>query len=166
MPSPDEPTDLNGLRDAVVRALRRLPGLVVEHTPPGVELRGILGRAGPLLATQAPNIDALAELDLSAPAVGPAAQREALAVFNRCMHLPRMVGAMAKVLLQDAKSRAFEPLEAEARRAASGVNQLAQLWVLRQAASAEGFSPSDEDEIDEDEDESGGEPLDDAPRWV
>lgn len=162
----DEPNDLNGLRDAVVRALRRLPALVEEHTPPGVELKGILGRAGPLLATQAPNVDALADLDLSAPATSKAAQREALQVFNRVMHLPRMVGALTKVLLQDAKSKAFEPLEAEARRAATGVNQLAQLWVLRQAASSEGFSPSDEDEIDEvDPEDDDGPADDDAPRW-
>lgn len=125
--------ELTTLRDALVRDLRRLAFGAPDALPDDVALKGILGRADPLLAAQAPHIDALAALDLLSPADDAEAQERVLEVLTRVLHVPRMVMAMGEVLRQDTKSEALRPLQQEAARAAARVQHLARLWALRQA---------------------------------
>lgn len=142
------PTDeeLTALRDALVRDLRRLAFDAPDALPDDVALKGILGRVDPLLAAQAPHIDALERLDLLAPAHDLEAQERVLEVLTRVLHVPRMVIAMGEVLRQDTKSDALRPLQQEAARTAARIQHLARLWTLRQVGPA----TNDDDAEDED----------------
>ena len=139
--------ELITLRDALVRDLRQLAFGAPDALPDDVALKGILGRADPLLAAQAPHIDALAALDLLSPADDAEAQERVLEVLTRVLHVPRMVMAMGEVLRQDTKSEALRPLQQEAARAAARIQHLARLWALRQAGlEADDFVDGAEDE--------------------
>jgi hypothetical protein len=142
--------DLCALRDALVADLRRLSGAAPEAFPEEVKRKGILERAGPLLAAQAGHIDALAALDLGA--TGSAARARVLEALTRALHIPRMVIALGEVLRQDTKSEALRPLQEQAARLAARLQGLGQLWALHQAGLDPGLF--DEDELD---DAAGGE---------
>lgn len=132
------------LREEVVRELRRLVGDTPDALPDDVKLKGILGRFGPLLESQAGHIDALAQVDLGAD--GRDAQERVLEVLSRALHVPRMVVAMGEVLRQDTKSTALRPLQEDAARAAATIQRLARLWALRQAGLDAAMLDDDEGE--------------------
>lgn len=141
--------ELIALRDALVRDLRRLAFGAPDALPDDVALKGILGRADPLLAAQAPHIEALAHLDLLREADDPEAQERVLEVLTRVLHVPRMVIALGEVLRQDTKSEAMRPQQQEAARTAARIQHLARLWALRQAGL-------DADALDDEADDEDG----------
>ena len=146
-PAEDE---LTSLRDALVRDLRQLAYGAPDALPEDVALKGILGRVDPLLAAQAPHIDALAGLDLLGSA-DEDAQDLVFEVLTRVLHVPRMVMALGEVLRQDTKSEALRPLQQEAARAAARIQLLARLWALRQA----GLDPDALDDLEDDLEDEG-----------
>lgn len=137
--------ELLALRDSIVRELRRLAHDAPDALPDDVKLKGILGRFGPLLESQAAHVDALATVDLEAD--DPEAQERVLEVLSRALHVPRMVVAMGEVLRQDTKSQALRPLQQDAARAAAGLQRLARLWALRLAGLDAAMIDDEEDEI-------------------
>ncbi|MCO5171455.1 MAG: hypothetical protein M9894_34575 [Planctomycetes bacterium] len=139
--------ELTALRDALVRDLRRLTVEAPAAVPEDLELKGIVGRMGPLLAAQARHVDALAALDLLAPADDPDAQERVLEVLGRAMHVPRMVVAMGDVVRQDARSDALRPSQQQAARIVARIQHLARLWYLRAA----GLPPGALDDEGDDE---------------
>jgi hypothetical protein len=123
--------ELRRVRDEVVRELRRLAEGAPDDLPEDVPLKGILGRAEDLLAAQRPNIDALASFDLLA---GDAeAHERLLEVLARALHVPRMVVALGAVLEQDTKSEALRPVQQDAARVVTRIQQLYRLWALKHA---------------------------------
>lgn len=141
--TPEEELEL--LRGAVVRDLRRLADGAPDALPDDKPLRGILGRSESLLEAQARHIDALETLDLLE--TGPAAHDRVLETLTRCMHVPRIVVALGEVLRQDQKSDALRPQQADAARVAAGIQRLARAWALRQAGlDADTLIDEDEDE--------------------
>ncbi|MBX3469672.1 MAG: hypothetical protein KF878_22600 [Planctomycetes bacterium] len=142
--------ELLALRDALARDLRRLVADAPAAVPEDLRLKGIIGRMGPLLAAQAPNVDALARLDVLAPIDGPdgpEAQERFLETLVRALHVPRMVMAMGEVLRQDARSDVLRPFQQRAAEAAARAQHLARLWHLRVAG--QGAGPLDDDEEDD-----------------
>lgn len=142
--------ELLALRDALARDLRRLVADAPAAVPEDLRLKGIIGRMGPLLAAQAPNVEALARLDVLAPIDGPdgpEAQERFLETLVRALHVPRMVMAMGEVLRQDARSDALRPFQQRAAEAAARAQHLARLWHLRVAG--QGAGPLDDDEEDD-----------------
>lgn len=139
--------ELPALRDSIVRELRRLAGDTPDALPDDVKLKGILGRFGPLLESQAANVDALAAVDLAAE--GSEAQERVLEVLARALHVPRMVVAMGEVLRQDTKSTALRPLQQDAARAAASIQRLARLWALRQAGLDAAMIDDEDDEAED-----------------
>jgi hypothetical protein len=127
--TPEEELEL--LRAAVVRDLRRLATDAPDSLPDDAPLKGILGRSESLLEAQAKHIDALEALDLLD--TDPGGHDHALETFTRCMHVPRIVVALAEVLRQDKKSDALRPMQEDAARVAARIQHLVRAWALRQA---------------------------------
>ncbi len=133
--SEELPPILNRWRDEYVQRMRALVQRFRRAHP--ADLDGILGRAESVVGAQLTTLDELADLDLE-QATGADARRAAVETLLRAQHLPNVLVAMSRVLEEQEKDRALEPIADEARALAERLALLTQAWVLRHGDALEG----------------------------